>query len=62
MDAFNFPFALFAFFGFVAIVPVWMFFLNGYPAAAKLPLEARFIATMVLPATATLWLASWIQD
>lgn len=62
MNAYTFPFALFAFFGFVAIVPAWMFFLNGYPPASELPLETRFLATMVLPATVSLYLASWLQE
>jgi hypothetical protein len=62
MDAFKFPFALFAFFGFVAIVPAWMFFLNGYSPASDLRPTDRFLATMVLPALASLFLASWLQE
>jgi hypothetical protein len=53
------PFALFAFFGFVAILPVWGYFLNTY--GPGLTTEAEFIAGMVLPMMLLLFIASWLQ-
>jgi hypothetical protein len=61
MNPFDFPFALLAFFGFVAIMPVWMYFVSSYPAFESMPVEARFVAQLVLPATVGLTIASWLQ-
>jgi hypothetical protein len=61
MNPFDFPFALIAFFGLVAVVPVWMFFVFRYPPAQALPMEARFLATLTLPAVVALFAASWLQ-
>lgn len=55
----QFPFALFAFLGFVAILPVWTHFLDVY--GAGLTTEAQFIAGMILPMMLLLYLASWLQ-
>ena len=59
MNALNLPFALFAFFGFVAVVPPWMYFVGEY--GDGLPAEARFLAQLVLPATVALFIVSWIN-
>jgi len=59
MSPYSFPLALFAFFGFVAIIPVWMWFLND--RLPGLPLEFQFIAGLVLPAMLLVFLGSWMQ-
>lgn len=59
MNPIRFPMALFAFLGLGALLPAWMFFLNTY--ASNLSLEGQFIAFFTLPATAALFLASWLQ-
>lgn len=51
--------ALFAFAGIVAVVPVWMYFVNEY--APTLPTEARFMATLALPTLIALFIVGWIQ-
>ena len=50
---------MFAFLAFVAVVPAWMFFVENYTGG--LSTETSFLATMVLPATAALFLAGWLQ-
>lgn len=59
MNVFKFPFALFAFLGFVAVVPGWMYFVSAY--SPGLTMEGQLLAGLVLPATAALFLASWLQ-
>lgn len=59
MNAFEFPFALFAFLGFVAMVPVWIWFTDTYTQG--LPPEPTFLAQFVLPVTVALYLSSWLQ-
>ena len=59
MDIFRLPFALIAFLGFVMALPAWMYFTSG--SVGTLSTEASFIAGMILPATAALYLASWLQ-
>lgn len=59
MNPLEVPLALFAFFGFVAVVPVWMWFVSNY--SSSLPPEATFLAQLTLPATVMLFLASWFQ-
>jgi len=61
VNAFELPFALIAFLGFVAIVPAWMWFLSTYPPAQSLSMESRLLANLVLPATVMLMLASWLE-
>lgn len=61
MNAFEFPFALLAFLGFVMVVPAWMYFTFQHPALDSLSIEAQFIAQMVPPATVAIALASWLE-
>lgn len=61
MDIWDFPFALIAFFGFVAFVPAWVFFVYEYPAA-QLMAETHFIAQLVLPTALVLFILGWIQQ
>lgn len=61
MNVFDFPFALFAFLGFVAVVPAWVWFVTQHSGAAALQLEAQFLVALALPATAGLFLAGWLQ-
>jgi len=61
MDVFEFPFALMAFLGFVAIVPPWMWFISQYPSVQNLSLPSQFLINMLLPALVLLGLASWIE-
>lgn len=61
MNPFEFPFALLAFFGFVLVMPAWMWFTTQHPAVSNLQIEARFMVQLVLPATVALALASWLQ-
>lgn len=58
MNAFRFPFALIGFLGFVLVAPGWMYFVYEY---ASLGVESQFLASMVLPALALLYLVSWVQ-
>lgn len=57
MDVFRLPFALIAFLGFVMVLPAWMYFTSG--SVGSMSAESEFIAAMVLPATAALYIASW---
>lgn len=59
MNPFKFPFAMFAFLGFVMVVPAWMWFLQSYPT--QLSTEGEFLAAMMLPALVALWIVSWLQ-
>lgn len=59
MNPYKFFFALIAFFGFVMVVPPWMWVLDNW--AGPLSTEGYFMATLVLPAAVVLYLASWLQ-
>jgi hypothetical protein len=61
MDVFEFPFALLAFLGFVLVTPAWMYFVSQYPSVSQLSLPSQFLVNMVLPVTASLFLASWLE-
>jgi hypothetical protein len=61
VNPFDFPFALLAFFGFVLVVPPWMWFTTQHPAVSDLQIEAQFMVQLVLPALAALTIASWVQ-
>ena len=61
MDVFEFPFALLAFLGFVAVVPPWMWFISQYPSVSNLSLPSTFLVNLVLPATILLGIASWLE-
>jgi hypothetical protein len=60
VNVFKLPFALLTFLGFVAMVPIWMWFVNSHPNGSSLPIEAQFLAGLVLPATVALFTASWL--
>lgn len=59
MKPFDVPFALLGFLGFVAVVPVWMWFTTQHPAIEQLQMEARFLVQFSLPASLLFYLASW---
>ena len=59
MNPLRMPIAMFAFLAFVAVVPAWMFFVDNF--TSSLSTETSFLATLVLPATAALFLAGWVQ-
>lgn len=61
MNAFELPFALLAFLGFVAVVPAWMWFISHYPSVNNLSIESQFLVNLVLPASAALLLVSWLE-
>lgn len=61
MDVFEFPFGLMTFFGFVMVLPPWMWFLSSYPPAQQLSLPSTFLAGIVLPATLLLAAGSWLE-
>lgn len=59
MNAFQLPFAIMAFLGFVLVVPAWGWFVGSH--TAPLSMEASFLATLILPATVAITVASWLQ-
>lgn len=59
MNALEFPFALFAFFAFVALVPPIYWFLGEY--APRLPAESQFLATLVMPMVVLLFISGWVE-
>jgi len=60
MNVFRWPFALIAFLGFVAVVPVWMWFVSSHPHMDQVTTETSFLIQLVLPATVALFLAGWL--
>jgi len=52
------PFALLAFIGLVAVVPVWLHFAGSY--TPSMPPATTWIARFSLPATAMLFVAGWM--
>lgn len=52
------PRALLVFLGFVATVPIYMHYLDQY--FGQLRPESQFIATLILPAMAILFVAGWV--
>lgn len=60
MNAYQIGFALVAFLGLVATIPVFMHF-TAPSQTAGLPVEVRFLAGMMPPAFALLLLVSWID-
>lgn len=61
MKPFDVPFLLFAFLGFVAVTPVWMWFTSQHPAISQMQIEARFMIQFTLPASLLLFLAGWFD-
>lgn len=59
MDPTRIWFALVGLLGFVAIWPVWNFFIGAY--AAPLPDYEYFLVNLVPPAAVALFIASWVQ-
>lgn len=60
MSPYRILFALLAFLGLVAVVPIWMHF-TGATYLSGLPVEVQFLANMTLPVLAALLLASWLD-
>lgn len=61
MNAFKMPFALLGFFGLVAVVPAWVWFVHSYPSVSSFSVEEKFLLDLMLPALIALYLASWLQ-
>ena len=61
MNPFELPQALLALLGFVAVVPVWVWFVSSYPAMNQLSTPSTFLIGLALPATAGLYLVGWLQ-
>lgn len=51
-------FALFAFLGVVIVAPTWLHFVTTYLSG---PAAVQFLATAMLPLTALLLVAGWLQ-
>jgi hypothetical protein len=62
MDVFEVPFALLAFLAFVWVVPVWVWFTGSHSGWSALSMESQFLAGLMLPATASLAIASWLSE
>lgn len=58
MRADRVPFAIVAFLGFIALLPVWVWFMNE---SFVLPNKDSFLATLILPAALLLFITSWIK-
>ena len=59
MTPLRFPFALLGLFGFVMVLPPWNWFVDAY--ATGLPLHVEFLVRLLLPATLTLFVTSWLD-
>jgi len=60
MSPYRFPLALFTFFGLVAVVPVWVWWLTNHTAGLK-P-ASQFLAGLTLPGFILLYLAGWLDS
>ena len=60
MNVFEFPFALLAFLGLVAVTPLWMHFISTSTYTAGLPTETTFLLQFTLPAFGLLFIAGWV--
>lgn len=58
MDSKKFPFVILAFLAFVAVVPAWTYFTNDYTTLRP---EDGWLASLVLPAAAALFIVSWVK-
>lgn len=58
MNPYEVWFALFAFFGVAIVAPAWVYFVQTYLATTP---SVQFLATAMLPITALLLVASWLQ-
>lgn len=59
MSPFRFPFAILGFLGLVMVVPAWLHFTGEY--ASGLGVAGEFLTGLLLPATAVLFVASWVD-
>lgn len=59
MSPLKLPFALIAFLTFVGVMPAWIWFVQN--ETTGLSPEETFLVTLILPATAALYLVSWLQ-
>jgi hypothetical protein len=62
MNPYLFPIALLGFVAFVAVVPVWTWFISDWSHVSGLSQETMLLAGVVLPATISMYVASWIQS
>lgn len=62
MNPVRFWFAIFALFGLVIVAPAWMWWTGSTNSPiAGLPTHITFLVSLMLPITALLTLASWVQ-
>lgn len=59
MNPYTLPLALLTFAGWVAVTPIWLYFLGTYGPSLE-PAE-QWLAAFMLPAILGLFLASWLQ-
>lgn len=58
MNAYNWWVPVFTLALIAAVLPAWIYFVDHY--TGDLPVVTQFFASLVLPAMATLFLASWL--
>jgi len=58
VDSKKFPFVILAFLAFVAVVPAWTYFTNDYTTLRP---EDSWLASLVLPTAAALFIVSWVK-
>lgn len=58
MEFWEIWFAVFAVLGFAIVAPVWLHFVDGYLTGRPV---MQILSTMVMPITALLLVASWLQ-
>lgn len=61
MNVFELPFAFLAFLGMVMVMPAWIWFTTTFDPVSSLSIESTLLMHLVLPATAMLLLASWLE-
>jgi Sec-independent protein secretion pathway component TatC len=59
MNAMKLPFGIFAFLGFVVVIPFWLTAINEFTAG--MTTTNAWLARLSLPAALMLFLASWMQ-
>lgn len=59
MKPHQFPLAGFTLIAFVAMLPVWVWFVHSSPATAEMGFATKFAADLSLPAVAAMFVVSW---
>lgn len=59
MNPYELWFGLFALFGMAVVAPAWIYFTG--PPLDGLPLHIQFLTSALLPLTAAIMVASWLQ-